>query len=87
MIALNLNLIKMRGKTRYTDVPVLDITDESVIDTLRKMISGVICIRDASSRSVSKTGKSKILNNSLLVSIINLLWEEQPPITRSLAEH
>ena len=42
VVALKLNLIKMRGKTPYTDVPVLDITGEGLIDTFRKMISGEI---------------------------------------------
>lgn len=42
MIALHMNLIKMRGKTPYKDVPVLDITADGVIDTFRKMISGEI---------------------------------------------
>ena len=37
IIALNLKLIKMRGKTPYKDVPVLDLTAERAIDTLRRI--------------------------------------------------
>jgi len=42
IIALNLNLIKMRGKTPYKEIPVLDITGEYVIDIFRKIISDEI---------------------------------------------
>lgn len=42
IIALHMNLIKMRGKTRYTDVPVIEMTSEGFIDTFRKTISGEI---------------------------------------------
>ena len=40
IIALHLNLIRMRGKTPYKDIPVLDITAENLIDGIRKFISG-----------------------------------------------
>ena len=40
IIALNLNLIKVRVKTPYKDVDVFEISAEDVIDDFRKFIAG-----------------------------------------------
>ena len=40
IIALHLKLIKVRVKTPYKDVPVMEITSEDIIDDFRKLISG-----------------------------------------------
>jgi DNA-binding CsgD family transcriptional regulator len=42
VIALHLNLVKVRGKTPYKDVPVIEFTRESYIENLQKVISGEI---------------------------------------------
>ncbi len=42
VIALHLKLIKLRGKTPYKDVPVIEFTRESYIENLQKVISGEI---------------------------------------------
>ena len=42
IIALNLNLIKVRAKTPYKDVPVMELSAEDFIDNFRKLIAGEI---------------------------------------------
>lgn len=52
IIALYLNLIKMRQKTPYKEVPVVDITAEKVIDSMRKFISGEYRATDLSEKDI-----------------------------------
>ena len=40
IIALNFNLIKVRAKTPYKDVPVIEMSAEGLIDNFRKLIVG-----------------------------------------------
>lgn len=40
VIALHLKLIKLRGKTPYKDVSVIELTGEGYIESFRKLISG-----------------------------------------------
>ncbi len=40
VIAVHLNLIKVRMKTPYKEVPVMDYTAERVLDDLRKIVAG-----------------------------------------------
>jgi len=42
IIALHMNLIKMRGKTPYKDVPVVEYSSDDFIEYGRKLISGEI---------------------------------------------
>jgi len=51
IIALNMNLIKMRGTMPgYKDVPVTEITADSFIEHFRKMISGEIRVEKFSEK-------------------------------------
>ena len=40
IIALHLNLIKVRAKTPYKDVPVIELTGDGYIESFRKLING-----------------------------------------------
>jgi len=42
IIALHMNLIKMRGKTPYKDVPIVEYSSDDFIEYGRKLISGEI---------------------------------------------
>ena len=55
IIALHLNLIKVRAKTPYKDVPVIELTGEGYIDSFRKLISG-----ETWTKGVSEKDKQKI---------------------------
>ena len=50
IIALHLKLIKVRAKTPYKDVPVMDITSEGLIDKFRKLINGETWARGVSEK-------------------------------------
>jgi DNA-binding CsgD family transcriptional regulator len=52
IIALNLKLIKARGKTEYKDVPVFEVTADKFIDGFRKVISGEIKYDGVSEKTI-----------------------------------
>lgn len=54
VIALHLNLINVRGKTPYKDVPVIEFTGESYLESIRKRINGEIKYPKMNEKDIKK---------------------------------
>ena len=50
IIALHMKLIKVRAKTPYKDIPVMEVTSEGFIDEFRKLINGETWARGVSEK-------------------------------------
>jgi DNA-binding CsgD family transcriptional regulator len=54
IIALHFKLIRVRAKTPYKDVPVMEITSESLIDEFRKLINDETWVKGPSDKDKQK---------------------------------
>jgi DNA-binding CsgD family transcriptional regulator len=52
IIAVHLNLIKVRAKTPYKDLPVIEINDEDFINNFRKLIAGETWSREVKEKQI-----------------------------------
>jgi len=55
IIALHLKLIKVRAKTHYKDVPIMQLTSEDIIDGFREVINGDVWAHGVSEKDKQRS--------------------------------